>query len=124
MGGRRVRAIWRSAGRAALVALVVLVWGTTAVPNAAAPAPSLTGYAADAAAQRAFTATRLAHYGGATGCATAPFVSYARSNVERQIVDAWYVALQAGADAALVGLGATTYRCEMDKALVYLERLW
>ena len=111
--------------RAALVALLLLACGTATARDAVAPAAApLAGYGAEALAVRAYTAERLAYYGGAPDCATAPFVAYARSNLDGSVADAWYVALQISADATLVRLGAAEYRCEMDKALVYLERLW
>jgi uncharacterized protein YyaL (SSP411 family) len=111
--------------RAALVALLLLACGAATPTDAVAPvAAPLTGYGAEAVAVRAYTAERLTYYGGAPDCATAPFVAYARSNLDASVADAWYVALQSSADATLVRLGAAEYRCEMDKALVYLERLW
>jgi hypothetical protein len=106
------------------VALLLLACGTVTVRDVAAPVPRLAGYAAEAIADRAYTAARLARYGGAADCASAPFVAYARSDVDDGIADAWYIALQVSADAALVRLGAAEYRCEMDKALAYLERFW
>jgi uncharacterized protein YyaL (SSP411 family) len=117
-------ALGQHGGRLAVVALLLLACGTVTVRDVAAPVPRLAGYAAEAIAHRAYTAARLAHYSGAADCAAAPFVAYARSNVDDGIADAWYVALQVSADAALVRLGAAEYRCEMDKALAYLERFW
>ncbi len=106
------------------VVAVLLACGVTPSHDARVPLPAASAEAAEALAARAYTAERLTYYGGAADCAAAPFVSYARSNVEANVVDAWYVALQVSADADLVRLGATEYRCEMNKALVYLERLW
>jgi uncharacterized protein YyaL (SSP411 family) len=94
------------------------------VANVPGPATPLAGYGADAAALRTYTAARLAYYGGAPDCATAPYVSYRRSDADPGVVDAWYVALQVSADADLVRLGLGVYRCTMDKALTSLELLW
>jgi uncharacterized protein YyaL (SSP411 family) len=110
--------------RAVVLVALLLACGATAGHGGPAPARPPTGFAADALALRAYTTARLAYYGGAADCAAAPFVSYARSDVDATVADAWYVALQVSADADLVRLGAAEYRCEMDKALRYLERLW
>src|SRR5258707_15475130 len=119
-----MRAAWMRVGRAFLVAGALLTLTGAEVANVAAPATPLAGYGADAAALRTYTAARLAYYGGASDCATAPYVPYRRSDADPGVVDAWYVALQVSADADLVRLGLAEYRCTMDKALTYLERLW
>jgi Glycosyl hydrolase family 76 len=119
-----MRAAWMRIGRAFLVAGALLTLTGAQVANVAAPATPLAGYGADAAALRTYTAARLAYYGGAPDCATAPYVSYRRSDADPGVVDAWYVALQVSADADLVRLGLPEYGCTMDKALTYLELLW
>jgi uncharacterized protein YyaL (SSP411 family) len=120
----RMSALGARFSSVALVALLLLACSTTTGRDGGAPGPPPSGFVAEAVALRAYTSARLAHYGGADACATAPFVSYARSNEDASVADAWYVALQVSADADLVRLGAAEYRCAMDKALAYLERLW
>src|SRR5688500_8936505 len=83
-------ALGQHGGHLAVVALLLLACGTVTVRDVAAPVPRLAGYAAEAIAHRAYTAARLAHYGGAADCAAAPFVAYARSDVDDGIADAWY----------------------------------
>src|SRR5687767_1807774 len=102
----------RMGWRAVVAAVLLLAWGGATASGAVAPGSWLEGYAAEAVRLRAYTATRLAYYGGASDCAGASHVAYARGTADPQIVDAWYVALQVSADAALVGLGAAEYLCE------------
>ena len=103
----------------ALSALLVAVLPT----SLSAPSPLPTGYVAEAAAQRAYTLRHLAYYGGAANCAAAPYVTYARAETDATHADAWYVALQISADAALVDLGVVEARCELTRALDWIERL-
>jgi len=61
----------------------------------------------------------------AADCASAPYVSYRRTDVPDTIVsDHWYAALQVRADGALVRLGEDEFRCEVDKAVAWMELLW
>ena len=66
----------------------------------------------------------LAYAGGAADCASAPYVTYRRDTLNVGISDLWYVALQVRADAALVRLGDERFRCPVDKAVAWMERLW
>src|SRR5262249_23608762 len=103
----------------------LLACGAATPTDAVAPvAAPLTGYGAEAVAARAYTSERLAHYRGAARRAPAPFVAHPRRNPGHRLTDPRDGPPQISADATLVRLGAAEYRCEMDKALAYLERLW
>ncbi len=90
-----------------------------------------------ATATQATTRARLRVLGDAASCAEARFVSYRRSDAEPEIVDQWYVAAQLWADAILLsaatapggprlpsGWGEAEARCHLDKAFIFLDRLW
>jgi len=66
----------------------------------------------------------LAYSGGASDCASAPYVTFRRDTQHVSISDHWYVALQLRADAALVRLGEVQLRCSVDKTVTWMERLW
>ena len=71
--------------------------------------------------------------GDAGTCAQARYVAYRRSNIERDIVDQWYLVSQLWADSVLMSVpdpgrradrrDAVT-RCHVDKGYVFLDRLW
>ena len=66
----------------------------------------------------------LAYPGGAGDCSAAPYLTYRRDTANVAISDHWYVALQLRADAALVHLGEDGFRCQVDKTVAWMERLW
>lgn len=66
----------------------------------------------------------LGYSGGASDCASAPYVTYRRDTLNVSISDHWYVALQLRADAALVRLGEGRFRCQVDKTAAWMGRLW
>lgn len=66
----------------------------------------------------------LAHPGGAAECEGAPYVTYRRDTQNVAVSDHWYVALQVRADAALIRLGEERFLCQVDKAIVWMDRLW
>jgi uncharacterized protein YyaL (SSP411 family) len=81
-------------------------------------------YLARARATRAYTARRLAYYGGAPDAATAPWISYRRSTAEPDYSDSWYDCSQLLADAALAACGDTACTDAAAKAYRHLERHW
>ena len=105
---------------AALLALAALPWVTAGAED---PRAHYTGIALST---QAYTWQHLAYTAGAADCPTAPYVSYRRDLVNTGIADHWYVALQVRADAALVGLGPEHqgFRCHVEKAFTWMERLW
>lgn len=66
----------------------------------------------------------LAYTGGTADCTSAPYVTYRRDTHNVTVSDHWYVALQLRADAALVRLGEERFRCQVDKTVRWMERLW
>ena len=116
------RVSWRS--RPTLLALLVLTIGL--VPAGCEATPELRRRTYRELAQRTqeHTWRVLAYAGGASDCAAAPYVSYRRDTLNVAISDLWYVALQVRADAALVRLGRERLRCQVDKAVSWMERLW
>jgi uncharacterized protein YyaL (SSP411 family) len=67
-----------------------------------------------ALATQATTRARLRVLSDAASCSEAPFVAYRRSDVERDIVDEWYVASQLWADAALLRATAASHVPAVD----------
>jgi hypothetical protein len=81
-------------------------------------------YLAQALRTQEFTWQNLAYAAGALDCESAPFLSYRRDLINSAIADHWYVALQVRADAAMVQLGDDRFRCNVEKAFVWMEWLW
>lgn len=73
---------------------------------------------------QAFTWQHLAYTAGAPDCESAPYLTYRRDLINSTIADHWYVALQVRADAALVALGEDRFRCNVEKAFIWMEGLW
>jgi hypothetical protein len=81
-------------------------------------------YSSIALSTQTYTWDHLAYAGGAPDCQSAPYLSYRRDLINTTIADHWYVALQVRADAAMVQLGDEASRCNVEKAFVWMERLW
>ncbi|MCC7370050.1 MAG: AGE family epimerase/isomerase [Chloroflexi bacterium] len=132
---------WLSRGRGILVefgamargrwlGIGFLVVGIALMAYAAAPL--VTSRAADARVYyrglalqtQAYTWRHLAYAGGTQSCEQAPYLTYRRDLLNNLIADHWYVALQVRADAALVAGGDDAYRCQVEKALPWMEWLW
>ena len=110
--------------RPLLLALLVLVVGLGPIGCETARELRRRPYRDIALRTQAHTWRVLAYAGGAADCASAPYVTYRRDNLNVTISDHWYVALQVRADAALVRLGREQFRCQVDKAVAWMERLW
>src|SRR5436309_2872941 len=86
----------------------------------------------------AATRAQLRLLGDASSCVEARFVAFRNSGAEPNAVDAWYVASQTWADAALLATSAgaaggpgsasapedAETRCELAKSVIFLDRLW
>ncbi|MCC6179161.1 MAG: AGE family epimerase/isomerase [Chloroflexi bacterium] len=99
-------------------------YGTRDPFGAVDPQAVASHYRALALRTQQYTEQHLAYFGGAANCPAAPYVSYRRDLEHPTIADAWYVALQIRADAALVRLGEDRFACHMTKAVDWLELLW
>jgi len=71
-----------------------------------------------------YTWRHFAYAGGAADCTSAPYLTYRRDQINANIADHWYVALQVRADAAMVRLGEERFRCHVEKAYPWMEALW
>lgn len=109
-----------------LTGAVILAVATT--PSLAAwvswPEGPRAHYAALARQTQAYTWQHFAYAGGALDCPSAPYLTYRRDAINATIADHWYVALQVRADAALVALGDTGLRCNVEKVYPWMEALW
>ncbi|MDP8922014.1 MAG: hypothetical protein M3O34_03960 [Chloroflexota bacterium] len=109
----------------ALLGMVVVGTGTGSICAAFADSGPRADYRAMALETQRYTWHHLAYTGGAANCASARYVSYRRDDrSDTTISDHWYSALQVRADAALVRLGEEHYRCQVDKAVAWMELLW
>jgi hypothetical protein len=103
---------------AALLALAALPWVTSGQED------PRSHYGAIAFATQTYTWDNLAYAAGAPDCQSAPYLSYRRDQINTTIADHWYVALQVRADAAMVQLGDEASRCDVEKAFLWMEKLW
>ena len=87
----------------------------------------------DANSIQAALRAELRVLGDATTCAQARYVAYRRSNIERGIVDQWYLVSQLWADSVLLSVPdpgrcadrrEAVNRCHVDKGYIFLDRLW
>ena len=119
-------------GRLLPIALLGLIvgMGASSVCDAFAATGPHAEYRTMALQAQRYTWQQLAYTGGpaagqAGDCASAPYVSYRRNNgSDTTISDHWYSALQVRADAALVRLGEEQQRCQVEKAVAWMELLW
>ncbi len=109
---------------AALLAALGLAAGLAVVLQAERTDVRRQQYREMALRTQAWTWQHLAYLDGAADCASAPYVTYRRDTQNVTISDHWYVALQLRADAALVRLGEERFRCQVDKAVGWMEQLW
>jgi hypothetical protein len=115
------RGLWIGFGL--LVAALLLLQVPPFLPRPA-PSESSVRYRVLALRTQAYTWNTLAFLDGASDCANAPFLTYRRDVEHPTIADHWYVALQVRADAAMVKLGEPRFRCNVEKALGWMELLW
>ncbi|MGE3912820.1 MAG: glycoside hydrolase family 76 protein [Chloroflexota bacterium] len=106
-----------------LAGVVLMTWALAAlIPPQSADAHS---YYRDLALRtQAYTWRKLAFVDGAPDCEHAPYLTYRRDLINTNIADHWYVALQVRADAAMVRIGEPQFRCPVDRAFLWMERLW
>src|SRR5436190_16119016 len=115
------RGLWL--GLAVLVAAVLFLQ-VLPPPFRPAPEEGQDRYRALALRIQDYTWRNLAYLDAGPDCSGAQFVTYRRDLVNTTIADHWYVALQVRADAALLKLGDTRFRCTVEKALPWMEMLW
>ena len=119
----RQRLVW-SLAMVALLAVLVLALGLGSVGGEVARELRRRSYRQMALHTQDHTWRVLAYAGGSADCARAPYVTYRRDTRNVGVSDHWYVALQVRADAALVRLGHEQFRCQVDKTVAWMERLW
>lgn len=117
-------------GRGRWLGIVFLVAGAGMLTLAALPWVTSRAedwhsyYGSIAFSTQTYTWDHLAYAAGAPDCQSAPYLSYRRDLINTTVADHWYVALQVRADAAMVQLGDEASRCNVEKAFVWMERLW
>lgn len=132
--------ICRARARTLPVVLACLLALVVARPAAAQDTASAAAALQSALRTQAATQTKLSVLGDAFTCPDARLVSYRRSDAQPGITDAWYVASQEWADAALLRLSsdlssapgaaslpainASDTTCHLQKGFVFLDRLW
>lgn len=115
------RGLWLGFG---LLVVAVLLLQVLPPPFRPEPGDSRARYRALALRTHDYTWKHLAYLDGAFECSRAPFLTYRRDLDNTTIADHWYVALQVRADAAMVKLGDERFRCNVEKALPWMELLW
>jgi hypothetical protein len=118
MARRRLLGLGLLVAGVALIALAVTPWVTSGAEDPRAR------YEQVAFRTQAYTWQHLAYAGGESTCPAAPYLTYRRDLVNTTIADHWYVALQVRADAAMVALGDEDSRCNVERALIWMEQLW